>query len=80
MVVHDILSVGSGSSQADFVILTSDSPRMEQPDHIIYDIVAGFPEAILEENAQMPFPPGFLQDPGRVPAEAMEFLWHHCWE
>ncbi|KAK9799389.1 hypothetical protein WJX73_010816 [Symbiochloris irregularis] len=66
--------------KADFVILTSSSPRNEQPDHIIYDIVAGFPDHILEENAKMPFPPGFLQDPGRVPAEALEFLWHHCWE
>ena len=62
------------------MILTNASPRDEEPDDIIQDMVAGFPDYILQANAATPFPPGFLQDPGRVdPTEAM-FLLEECYE
>ena len=66
--------------QADFVILTSDSPRDEEPDEIIQDMVAGFPDYILEANAATPFPPGFLQDPGWVEPTEATFLLDECYE
>ena len=70
----------SPCAQADFVILTNDSPREEEPDDIIYDIVAGFPDYILKANAATPFPPGFLQDPGRVDGTQAAFLLEECYE
>ena len=42
--------------------------------------VAGLPDSILRRNASMPYQPGFLQDPGRADFNALEFLWHNCYE
>ncbi len=66
--------------QSDIVILTNDNPRHERPNDIIADIVAGYPEKMLERNAQVSFQPGFLQDPGRVDYNALDFLWHYQYE
>lgn len=60
--------------------MTNDNPRGERPQNIIADIVAGYPDDILELNAMQPYTPGFLQDPGRIPMEALEFSWHYCYE
>ncbi len=62
------------------VIMTNDSPRGEPPNEIIADMVAGYPDSILRRNASVPYQPGFLQDPGRVDYNALEFLWHNCYE
>ena len=62
------------------MILTNDNPRGERPANIIADIVAGYPDEILQLNAAQEYPPGFLQDPGRIPIEALEFSWHFCYE
>ncbi|CAL8464844.1 g4379 [Coccomyxa elongata] len=66
--------------KADLVIMTNDSPRGEGPNEIIADMVAGYPDSILKRNASVPYQPGFLQDPGRVDYNALEFLWHNCYE
>ncbi len=66
--------------QADLVIMTNDSPRGEAPNEIIADMVAGYPDSILKRNASVPYQPGFLQDPGRVDYNALEFFWHNCYE
>eukprot|EP00884_Botryococcus_braunii_P000647 jgi/Botrbrau1/10583/Bobra.0358s0006.1 len=66
--------------KADIVILTNDNPRHERPNDIIADIVSGYPDKILERNAQMSFQPGFLQDPGRVDYNALDFLWQYQFE
>ncbi len=66
--------------QADLVILTNNNPRGEDPAHIIADIVAGYPDPLLEHNARQIYPSGFLQDPGRIPFEALEFSWQNCFE
>lgn len=68
------------SLQADMVIMTNDSPMGEPPNEIIADMVAGYPDRILKRNASVPYQPGFLQDPGRVDFDALEFLWHNCYE
>ena len=68
------------AAQADFVILTNASPWGEEPDDIIYDVIAGFPDYILRANAATPFPPGFLQDPGRVDSTEAIFLLEECYE
>ncbi len=60
--------------------MTNDSPRGEGPNEIIADMVAGYPDSILKRNASVPYQPGFLQDPGRVDYNALEFLWHNCYE
>ena len=62
------------------MILTNASPRDEEPDDIIQDMVAGFPDYILQANAATPFPPGFLQDPGRVDPTEATFLLEECYE
>ena len=62
------------------MILTNSSPRGEEPDDIIYDIVAGYPDYILKANAATPFPPGFLQDAGRVDPTEATFLLEECYE
>ena len=67
-------------AQADMVIMTNDSPMGEPPNEIIADMVAGYPDRILKRNASVPYQPGFLQDPGRVDFDALEFLWHNCYE
>ena len=60
--------------------MTNDSPMGEAPNEIIADMVAGYPASILARNASVPYQPGFLQDPGRVDFNALEFLWHNCYE
>ena len=67
-------------AQADVVIMTNDSPWGEPPNEIIADMVAGLPDSILRRNAAVPYQPGFLQDPGRADYNALEFLWHNCYE
>ena len=62
------------------MILTNNNPRGENPNAIVADIVAGYPDEILALNAMQAYPPGFLQDPGRVQFEALEFAWHNCYE
>ena len=62
------------------VIMTNDSPLGEAPNEIIADMVAGYPDHTLRRNASMPYQPGFLLDPGRVEYDALEFLWHNCYE
>lgn len=62
------------------VIMTNDSPWGEAPNEIVADMVAGYPASILARNASVPYQPGFLQDPGRVDFNALEFLWHNCYE
>lgn len=62
------------------VIMTNDSPHGEPPNEIIADMIAGLPDSILKRNASVPYQPGFLQDPGRVDYNALEFLWHNCYE
>ena len=66
--------------KADIVIVTSDNPRGEDPRAIVADVVSGFPDEILKHNAQVPYPPGFLQDPGRVSEAEVEFLWDACYQ
>lgn len=66
--------------QADIVILTNSNPRGERPSNIIADIVAGYPDDLLEHNAMQPYQPGFLQDPAYIPFEALEFSWHNNYE
>ena len=61
--------------KADVVILTNDNPRGEAPHEVVADIVSGFPDSVLADNAAAAYPPGFLQDPGRVDEAALEFLW-----
>jgi hypothetical protein len=71
---------GCGIVQADMVILTNDNPRGEDPAYIIADIVAGYPDELLKHNARQLYASGFLQDPGRIPFEALEFSWQNCFE
>ena len=66
--------------QANVVILTNNNPRGEDPAAILADIIAGYPDKLLEHNARVPYQPGFLQDPGRLPFEALEFAWQNCFE
>ena len=66
--------------KADVVIVTSDNPRGEDPRSIVADVVSGFPDEILRQNARVPYGAGFLQDPGRVSPAAVEFLWQACYE
>jgi len=66
--------------KADVVIVTSDNPRGEDPRSIVSDVVSGFPDEILKQNARVPYGAGFLQDPGRVSPAAVEFLWQACYE
>ena len=61
--------------KSNIVILTNDSPGDENPADIVNDIVTGFPDDLLEDNAAKAYPPGFLQDPGRVDEATVEFLW-----
>ena len=58
---------------ADIVIITSDSPAKEAPDEIIDDIVAGFPEDVLDRSELWVLSP--WQDPGRVPWWFEEWLF-----
>ena len=59
--------------QSDIVILTNDNPLGEPPNEIIADIVAGYEDHILNHNAIVPYQPGFLQDPCRLPFTSLEF-------
>ncbi|KAK9805281.1 hypothetical protein WJX72_010844 [[Myrmecia] bisecta] len=52
--------------KADIVIVTNDNPRNEQPEQIVADIIAGYPDIILTANAAISVKGGFLQDIGRV--------------
>lgn len=66
--------------KSDIVIVSNVNPRGAAPDAIAYDVCAGFPAAILAASASKPYPPGFLQDPGRVDATTLEFLMDAAWE
>ena len=66
--------------KADIVIVTSDNPRGEDPRAIVSDVVSGFPDELLRHNARVPYPPGFLQDPGRVSEAEVEYLWDACYQ
>ena len=52
--------------QADMVFLTNDNQRSEKPEDIIADIVAGFPEDLLED-ARGGSEGGYIQDCARFP-------------
>ena len=52
--------------QADMVFLTNDNQRSEKPEDIIADIVAGFPEDLLED-ARGGSEGGYIQDASRFP-------------
>ena len=63
--------------QADTVIMTNQNQRSEAPEEIIRDIITGFPDEILDNNARKPWAGGFLQDPSRVSPTVREFLFYH---
>ena len=52
-----------------------DASGGEAPHEVVADIVSGFPDSVLADNAAAAYPPGFLQDPGRVDEAALAFLW-----
>ena len=62
--------------QADTVIMTNQNQRSEAPEEIIQDIITGFPDEILDDNARRPWAGGFLQDPTRVSITVREFLFN----
>ena len=68
-----VLKIYSLGLQSDIVILTNDNPLGEPPNEIIADIVAGYEDHILNHNAIVPYQPGFLQDPCRLPFTSLEF-------
>lgn len=51
--------------KADIVVVTNDNPRTEDPAAIIQDIVAGFPEKVVNKHPWNTY--DWLQDPIRVP-------------
>ena len=61
--------------QADSVFITNHNQRSKAPDQIVRDIISGFPDEILDKNANKPWAGGFLQDPHRVSSTVREFLW-----
>ncbi|KAL0055346.1 hypothetical protein WJX82_010861 [Trebouxia sp. C0006] len=63
--------------KADTVIMTNQNQRSEAPEVIIQDIITGFPDEILDNNARKPWAGGFLQDPSRVSPTVREFLFYH---
>lgn len=65
--------------QADTVILTNNNYRTDNPQTIVRDIIAGFPDEILDRNARKPWPGGFLQDPRHVEWTVRPFLQDNCW-
>ena len=54
------------SVQADSVFITNQNQRSESREQIVQDIISGFPDEILDKNANKPWTGGFLQDPSRV--------------
>ena len=66
--------------KSDIVIVANANPRGEAPDAVAADVCAGFPQKLLAANARAPYPPGFLQDPGRVSSTTLEFLMAACWQ
>lgn len=57
--------------KADWVFVTNDNPRREDPADIVNDIVAGFPEWVHRYESTYPY----LVDPMHVPDEFHRFLW-----
>jgi hypothetical protein len=72
-----MLSRCNHMTQADTVIMTNQNQRSEAPQEIIQDIITGFPDEILDNNARKPWAGGFLQDPCRVSHTVREFLFYH---
>jgi UDP-N-acetylmuramyl tripeptide synthase len=66
--------------KSDIVIVSNVNPRGEAPDAVAADVCAGFPKKLLAANARAPYPPGFLQDPGRVDSTTLDFLMNACWQ
>jgi UDP-N-acetylmuramyl tripeptide synthase len=66
--------------KSDVVIVANANPRGEDPQALAADVCAGFPSRLLARNARTAYPPGFLQDPGRVSSTVLEFLWSACWQ
>ena len=64
---------GAAFYHADVALVTSDSPGNEPPNQVIADIVAGFPEEVLQRSALWVLSP--WQDPGRVPWWFEEWLF-----
>ena len=60
--------------QADTVIITNQNQRSEDPDHIVNDIIQGFPQDILQYSAKKPWPGGILQDLQRAEYTVREFV------
>ena len=61
--------------QSNTLFITNQNQRSEPPEQIVRDIVAGFPDDILDRNAGKPWKGGFLQDARRVSATVRPFLF-----
>ncbi len=57
--------------KADWVFVTNDNPRTEDPADIVNDVVAGFPEWVHRYESTYPY----LVDPLHVPEGFHRFLW-----
>lgn len=61
--------------QSNTLFITNQNQRSEPPEQIVRDIVAGFPDDILDRNASKPWKGGFLQDACRVSPTIRPFLF-----
>ncbi|KAG2499048.1 hypothetical protein HYH03_003233 [Edaphochlamys debaryana] len=52
-------------AKSDYVILTNENPRWEDPAKLVSDIVAGFPDDLVNKYSIYAYPP--FQDQGRTP-------------
>lgn len=52
-------------AKSDYVIVTNENPRLEDPARVVADIVAGFPDDMINRYSAYAYFP--FQDQGRTP-------------